>query len=391
MKALYVEADWDPKREYKLSQKEIESRIAYRSNMVWRNIRVAITERPVPNIADDEVLLKVGACGVCGSDIHAMQMDDDDYTLYPEWTKFPLTMGHEFSGTVEDKGDRVSQLGIGDLVAVEEMNWCGLCEACRSGRPNQCENITHLGLTKDGGFAEYVAVKEKYCWSLNQIADRFGDTKKALEAGALVEPTGVAYNGMFVQSGGIKPGSYTVIFGAGPIGLAAISLARTSGAALVIVFETQEPRRNRAKMMGADAVYDPNQLKKEGNSPHEIILDLTKGIGASLFVEAAGATAQTIPEMERALAVNGNINVIGLVAGRTPLELVAYQSKGGHVHGSSGHAGHGIFPSVIRLMATGRIDMTKAIDGRFPLNKAIEAVREAPQRSGKVLVSHTLY
>jgi len=391
MRAFFVSAEWKPKKEYQTTQKEIETRIAYRANMVYKNVKGALTDRPVPELKSGEVLLKIGACGVCGTDVHALELDEEGYTIYPEWLKFPLIMGHEMSGIVEEVSPAVKELNKGDIVTVEEINWCGLCEPCRSGRPNQCANMNHRGITMDGGFAEYIAVHERYCWKINNIAEKFGDEKKALEAGAMVEPCGVAYNGIIVQSGGIQPGGHVAIFGSGPIGQSAIALARTSGAALIIVFEPNKERQENAKLLGADYVFDPHQLKNEGISPHEVIMDLTEGVGVALCIEAAGVPQVNMPEIAQSLAVNGNVNIIGLAKGLTPTDLVAFQTRGGHIHGSSGQAGHGIYPSIIRLIAAGRIDPTRAIAGRYPLDQAQQAIKKAPKQAGKVLISAVLY
>ncbi len=192
---------------------------------------------------------------------------------------------------------------------------------------------------------------------------------------------------MFTQGEGFKPGGDLVVFGAGPIGLAVSALARAAGAAKVIVFETTPARMDLAKKMGADKVYDPRQLEQQGLKPHEVVLEDTNGIGAAMFVEAAGACPQTFPEMERAIAINGKIVQIGMVEGETPMNLISLQQKGAHLHGSIGHAGHDNFPSVIRLMAAGRIDMTTIVTRRFPLDKARAAIAQsASLDEGKVLV-----
>lgn len=387
MKGLLLEAEWKVRAGYKLAKREKETRRALNGSNIWKNPKLAIREVPIPKIGSEEVLIRVKACGVCGSDVHMSEVDSEGYILFPGHSRSPCIIGHEFAGQIEEVGKKVKNLKVGGMVTAEEMNWCGECLPCRAGMVNQCENLEEIGFTINGAFAEYVAVKAKYCCKIDALVNIYGDREKAYEAGAVVEPTSVTYNAMFTRAGGFKPGGNLVIFGAGPIGLAATGLARTAGAAKVIVFETAPPRVELAKKMGADKVYDPKELERQGIKPHQVVLENTEGVGGAMLVEAAGACRQTIPEMEKAMAINGKIVQIGMVAGRTPVDLLAFQVKGAHFHGSIGHSGHDNFPSVIRLMAAGRIDMTKIITSRFPLDEAIDAIASSGSlREGKVLV-----
>jgi len=387
LKALVLSANWEPKKEYKLTKKEQNAKVALNGSCVWKNPSARIEEVKQPEIEPDEVLIRVKACGVCGSDVHMLEVDEDGYMLFPGPAKLPCIIGHEFSGVVEEIGKEVKSISRGDMVTCEEMNWCGRCIPCRAGMFNQCNNLEEIGFTINGAFAEFIVVKEKYCYKIDDLAERYADAEKAYEAGALVEPTSVAYNGMFTRAGGFKPGGHVVIFGAGPIGLACVTLARACGAAKIIVFEKGEKRRQLAKKIGADYVWDPSSLEKERSSPHEAVMEVTRGLGASMLIEAAGNTLKTIPEMEKSMTIDGKILQIGMVAGKTPFDLLVYQNLGAHFHGTRGHAGHDNFPSVIRLMAAGRIDMTKIVTNRFPLNKAVDAINASRTlNEGKVLV-----
>ncbi len=381
MKALVLSAEWDPKPDYAVSAWEKETGKAVTGNSVWRHPRLEIKDVPVPPIAPDQVLVRVRACGVCGSDMHFYETDAEDYILYPGLTRFPAILGHEFAGEVVEVGRDVTGLQVGDRVTAEEMIWCGQCRPCRDGFPNQCENLEEIGFTIDGAFAEHIAIGAKYCWKLNDLADRY-DEQTLFDAGALVEPCSVAYNCVFVRAGGFRPGGNVVIFGQGPIGLAAAAECKAAGAAKVIAFETSPSRRELALQVGADYAYDPRQV-----SPHEAILDLTQGRGADLLVEAAGAPDKTIPEMELALAVNGKIAQVGRAATQVPIYLERFQVRHAQFFGSQGHSGNGIFPHVISMMAAGLIDMTRIITARYPLADAVEAIKASTDRAGgKVMV-----
>jgi hypothetical protein len=382
MKGLVVSAEWSPKPGYVVSQFEKTTGKAITGNSIWKNPKLEVKEVPDPTPGPKDVVLKVRACGVCGSDVHFYETDSDGYMLYPGLTKFPCVIGHEFSGEVVEVGSEVKDLKVGDMVTAEEMIWCGECVPCRNGYPNQCLNLEEIGFTINGAFADYIVIGAKYCWKIDEIAERYGDREKAFEAGALVEPTSVAYNGMFVRAEGFKPGGYVIVFGAGPIGLASIALAKASGASKIIAFEISNRRRELARLVGAEYVYNPAEV-----DPVEVILDVTKGAGADMFVESAGAPTKTIPVMEKTLAIGGKIVQIGRAAERVPVYLEYFQTHAGQIFGAQGHSGYGTFQNVIRLMASGRIDMTQIITSRFSLSDAVSAIKKTSQREdGKVMV-----
>ena len=384
MRAFYVEAEYAPREGYVLSQREKDTGRALRGNKIWKNIRGSVVDRPMPVCGDDQVLLKVGAAGICGTDQHLLRKDADGYTMYDGHSKYPIITGHEFSGEIVEVGKNVKKLAVGDLVSVESMHWCGQCDACRRGMFNQCKDLEEPGLTYDGGFAEYAAVNAKYCYKLNDIVNFYGgDKMTAFELGAMVEPTGVAYNGLFVRAGGLRPGGHAAVFGCGPIGLAAIQLLKTSGAAKLIAFESVPERMELAKKCGADAVYDPTSFKS-ADEQAELLMDLTNGAGISLFAECAGATRFTYPVMAKSLAIGGKTAQIGHTVGLTPVDVFGWQWNAAIIAGSNGQSGQGIYPDVIALMASGRIDMRKMCTGRYNLEDIDEGMKIM---AGKVLIS----
>ncbi len=382
MKGLVLSAEWDPKPTYTVSDWEKETGKAITGNAVWRNPSLEVRDVPMPQIAPDQVLLQIKACGVCGSDMHFYETDDQNYILYPGLTKFPSILGHEFSGEVIEVGSAVQDLVVGDRVTAEEMIWCGHCRPCRDGYPNHCTNLEEIGFTIDGAFAEYIAIGAKYCWKLNDLVDVCGgDEDKVYEMGATVEPASVAYNCVFERAGGFRPGATVVIYGQGPIGLTAAAECKAAGAARVIAFEISDARREVSKRMGADHVYNPLET-----DPVEVVLDLTHGHGAELQVEAAGAPDKIIPLMEQCVAINGKIAQVGRAATRVPMYLETLQVRRGQVFGSQGHSGHGIFPSVINMMAAGLIDTSKMITARYTLDNVVEAIAKSTERRDAKIV-----
>lgn len=385
MRALIADADWAPRAGYKTTGDEERTRRAYIGSQVWRNTRFEIKEIPVPVIGGDEVLVKVKSCGVCGSDSHLYETDKDGYILFSGLTKLPCVLGHEFSGEVVKAGPRVKGLKEGDIVAMESVMWCGMCEPCRSGAPNQCRNVELMGLSSDGAFAEYAAVNERYCWKINDLKERFSD-RDVFDIGALIEPVGCAYNGMFVVGGGFNPGAVVAVYGTGPIGLGAVALARTAGASLIIAFDVNDGRVEIAKQMGADHAF--NIKKMNGQTPSQRVLELTKGLGADIQVEAAGAAPHTIPEMEKSLSSQGKIIYLGRAATSTPMFLDALVTGANKVIGARGHSGYGIFPHIIRLLSRGRLEIRPMISSRFRFENIKDALKESVNRDGgKVIVN----
>jgi threonine dehydrogenase-like Zn-dependent dehydrogenase len=386
MKAMQLYAEWKPREGYRPKTSELQTKSTYNGNQTFYNPTLSMIDIPVPKAAPDEVLVKVKATGVCGSDVHMSQKDADGYTAYPGHCKFPVVLGHEWSGKIVEVGEKVRSLRPGDLVAVEEMQWCGACTACRSGLFDQCTDLEEIGFTIQGAFSEYVAVKAKHCWSLNAVAEAYGDEDKALEAGAMVEPCCVAYNGMFISAGGFLPGSNVLVAGCGPVGLMGIALARASGAAKVLVMEPSPRRQEMAKRMGADFVFDPIAVEARGLRPTDIIMDETRGDGVMMAIEAAAAGTKTYPIFEETLAPSGKVVQCGMGAERVPISVLRLQWQRLHIHGSVGHTG-GIFPHAIRLLAAGRLNLLPMITSRFSLDQAVEAVRTAEKlNDAKVMV-----
>jgi len=382
MKALTLDATWAPKADYNPSQRELETHKVKNGFMVWKDPKILIGDVPEAELKPDEVRLSVSAVGICGSDMHMYESDAEGYMLYPSLVKTPNILGHEFAGKVVELGSAVRDLQIGDLVAVEEVQWCGECTACRRGFLNHCDNTEELGFTIPGAMAEYISVKEKYCWKLDELANKFGE-EEALLMGALVEPTGVAYQGMFNRLTTWKPGFNVVIFGAGPIGLAATALAVAGGGGEVIVFDPSESRQKMAERMGASVALSPMDVSLD-----ESVLELTHNRGTDFVIECAGVADKTIQLLDRSLAVNASVIDIGMGGKRPILPTVTYKTKGVQLAGSLGHVGSGTFQNVIRLMAAGRIDMRKMVSDRLPLDDAIAAFKRLESREDAKIILH---
>ena len=352
MRALVLEAQWNPRPDYPVTRMEEERRKATVASKVWRHPEFSWRQVPDPTPADDEVVVRVESCGVCGSDTHCYETDEDGYILFSGPTALPVILGHEYSGEVVAVGRKVKHLEVGDLIAAEGMLYCGVCEACRRGLPNQCPDLEMVGFSSPGAYAEYVAVREKHCWKVDGLVERYGNRRQGLAIAALIEPIACPYNGMFVAAGGMAPGSHVAVYGCGPIGLGAILLARAAGAATVVGFDISPERCRLAEACGADAAYNPRELAEQGTSPAERVLQHSRGWGADMQVEAAGAALATMPEIEKAFAPAGRMVYLGRTGQRAPVFLDALVSGASGIVGARGHAGGGCFPSVIIMIIT---------------------------------------
>jgi threonine dehydrogenase-like Zn-dependent dehydrogenase len=376
MKAVELSAKWNPKPNFKLGYKDVEGKLTYLGSQVWKHPVIRIVEKDVPKIRPNEVLVRVKRCGICGSDVHMNQTYDDGYIFYPGLTAFPVTLGHEFSGEIEQVGSLAFNKRTGKIyekgepITVEEMVWCGECKPCCDGYPNHCERLQEIGFSIDGAFAEYIAVPAKLCWSLKKLEKRYHDVFKP---GSLVEPTSVAYNALIERGGGIRPGENAVILGGGPIGIAAVKILKAAGAAICILSEPNKHRAALAKKMGVDYVIDPSS-----ENFVEKIKQYTDKEGAAIYLEATGLPHLVTDDIQNSIweckAVNSTVVIVARAEQRMPVCGEYFQVKRSKIVGAQGHSGHGNFPNVISLMAAG-MDMTPMITKEISLEQVPEHVK----------------
>lgn len=375
MKTVSLFADWDPKPDFVLGQKDVEGKSTYLGSKVWRNPYIKIVDKEVGEPGPTEVLIEVIACGICGSDVHMYQTDDDGYIYYPGLTAFPATLGHEFSGSIVKAGDKAinkrtgKKYDVGEAVCAEEMIWCSYCRPCVDGYPNHCESLEEIGFSIDGAYAKYIIVDARYLWSIEGFRELYGEEKMYL-LGSLVEPTSVAYNAVIERGGGIRPGENVVILGAGPVGAAACAILRRAGAAAVILSEPSESRRKMALELGATHVIDPTN-----ENVADRVLEITEGHGAKLILEATGLPSIVWKDVEKIAwegrAVNTTVVVVARADDRIPLNGEVLQVRRANVVGAQGHSGHGTFPNVISSIATG-MDVSPIITKKITLDEVEE-------------------
>ena len=201
-----------------------------------------VEESAMPKVGAEDVLIKVKACGICGTDVHIYEGDKGAAEVTP-----PTILGHEFSGVVAEIGANVTGVKVGDRVCIDPNCYCGKCDFCRNGIAHYCTDMIGYGTTVNGGFAEYCSVDQRQVYKL-------GDNT-TFEQGAMTEPVACCLHGIDMCN--IQPGSSVVVIGGGMIGLLMLQLARLAGAARTALLEPVESKREVAKKLGADVCIDP--------------------------------------------------------------------------------------------------------------------------------------
>lgn len=318
---------------------------------------VRIEDVKEPEVTAGKVKVAVSWTGICGSDLHAYHHGlGVSYEEHPlSGRKVPLIIGHEFSGTVTEIGEGVTNVTVGDNVAVEPNLHCGECESCRKGNYHLCElsNAGFIGLADDGGFAEYTVADAKY---FHKLPDGV-----SLEEGALVEPTAVAFHA--VRKSGLKVGESAAVFGAGPIGLLTLLCAQAAGASETFVVDVSEERLQKAKELGA--TYTINPMEEDAV---EKIMAIT-GNGVAVAFEAAGAQP-TVTSALKSLKKQGTLLVIAGFAGEITIDPNALLFNEINIEFSLAYANE--FPEVLKLISEGRLDVKQVITKKIDLDSLVE-------------------
>lgn len=307
--------------------------------------RMEVMSLPVPAPGPTEVLVRVGLCGICGTDFDACRFHADNTPTFGGPLELPVVLGHEASGEVVETGELVTRVRPGDLVALESVLACGVCDTCLGGRRNQCENVVLTGLTAPGALAEYLVVPQTACHRLNLLTEQGWSREDTLLAGALLEPLGCVYNALFVEGGGIRPGERVTVHGLGPLGLFAGLLARIAGASRVVGLDPQPDRRELAERLGFTTCLDPAESR----------LDTVESLDAEVHVEASGDPASTLPVIERHLRPGGRVVLVSRTDVPVLIDTNHWVSHAARLVGARGHCG-ALFPVLLNLFAAGQLD-----------------------------------
>ena len=311
--------------------------------------KLRITEFETPMPSAGELLVRVRACGICGSDVHGF--NGSSGRRIP-----PLIMGHEAAGVVERVGAGVERLPEGDRVTFDSMISCGRCSFCRGGTTNLCDNRRILGVSCDdyrqhGAFAEYVVVPE-------HIVYRIPDDL-SFEHAAMVEPVSVAVHA--IHRTPVRLGSTAVVIGCGMIGLLCVQSLRAAGCSSIVAVDLDSTRRDRAIAAGANEALDPSSQSVAGT-----VIERPEGRGVDVAGEAVGAS-EPIKTAIESVRKGGSVTLIGNISPSVELPLQSVVTREIQLIGTC--ASNGDYPGCLRLMASKAIDVEPMITASVPLEE----------------------
>ena len=338
---------------------------ALRKTQAGKGLR--IENIPVPAIGPTDVLVRVKATSICGTDLHIYGWD--------RWSqgriKPPVTLGHEFCGVVERAGEEVTAVQAGDFVSAEMHLNCGHCHQCRLGQAHICQNLRIIGIDIDGAFAEYVKIPATNIWKLDPaIPEHYG---------AILDPLG---NAVHTVLAGQIAGQTVLVTGCGPIGLMSIAVAKACGSATIFATETNEHRRKLAKEMGANFVLNPST-----EDPVKKILEATGGTGVDALLEMSGHPA-AIQQGFKALRAGGRASLLGIPTENVPLDLVQdVIFKGATVQGIYGRRMYDTWVQMTALLKAGRVNLEPLFGERIELENFEAAFSKLQSGlAGKILM-----
>jgi L-iditol 2-dehydrogenase len=310
-------------------------------------LRFEYTDVPKPEPGEDDLLVRVKAVGICGSDVHG-------YTGKTGRRIPPLIMGHEASGVVEAVGARAREYSAGERVTFDSTVYCNQCPACREGRVNLCQTRTILGVAtptfhRQGAMAEYVVVPR---WIVHRLP-----AAVSFEEAALIEPAAVGMHAARITA--IDVNDVVVVIGAGQIGLFAMQGARLRGAATLVVLDVREERLAFAKQLGADVVINSGK-----GDPAEALRAATGRPEADVVLEAVGME-QTVQMGMNLVKLGGQVTLIGNVSPTVQVNLQQIVSKEVVIRGSAAIAGE--YPACLNYIAQGRLHVKPMISKIMPL------------------------
>lgn len=326
---------------------------------------IRVEEREIPEPGPEEVLIRVMACGVCGSDLHIYEGDQGSTQTIP-----PLIQGHEFSGIVVKTGSAVTNCKPGDRVCVDPADNCGECYYCASGMMSHCDHMRAIGTNVDGGFSQYCKVKSRLIYHL---ADQVSFVE-----GAMAEPLACCING--ADRSDIQVGDQVLIYGGGMIGLLMLQLAKLKGASLVALVEPVEEKREMARKLGADLVINPMEQKVgetlQENGMHHI----------RVVIECCGIKSTSQEAIELA-DKQGTVLLFAVTAVDAAIDFKTYTVFQKELTVKGSFCSPYTMGRAVELINAKRIDVTSMLGGKEPLEGLEEILRNPAKRAkGKFVI-----
>jgi L-iditol 2-dehydrogenase len=333
-------------------------------------------EVDIPQLAPDEVLVRIKACGICGSDIAYYW---GNASLETADGKGPLILGHEMSGEIVELGELPKQLGlfkIGDRVAIDPVQYCNACDLCKQGQVNLCENKTVLGVSVNGAFAEYMKTKYTSMFKLPENV--------SYEQGAFAEPMADAVYAL--QNLEVTLGDFCVVIGPGPIGLAQANIIKSAGAGTLVVIGTRDYRLEIAKKNGADHVFNLSDKKSRYYTADVVkeIDRLTGGKMADRVLVSTGALAA----MDLPFQISGrrsNIVFFGLPGDKDVIKVPAAQTIFWDKRINFSWLAPLTYPKALNAISSGLVDVDSLITHNFKLEELKEGLEKVKNRVGNPL------
>lgn len=327
-----------------------------------------LVERPIPEIGPNDLLVKVQAAAICGTDNHIY-----DWTPWAQARlELPMIFGHEFAGEVVEVGSTVTGWQVGDLVAGETHIPCLQCYQCRTGRQHTCENMRIIGVHVDGAFADYAVLPVSCAWKLAPGTSP--------ELGAILEPIGVACNGLFKDR---IDGCSVGVIGCGPIGIFGAQLARAAGARQLIVTDINPYRLDMARRIVPEATV----LNAAQDDVLGSVMDMTSGRGLDVVVELSGSAPGIVQAFDLT-AKGGRVSLVGLPSQPITLEMTnAIIYREAIVYGSTGRLMWDTWYKVEAMLDSGLFDPMPVITHTFDLADHDEALQlTLSANAGKVIL-----
>ena len=318
------------------------------------SVGATLIQKEIPSIKPDEILVKIHATSICGTDYHIYSWD--------QWSqnriKTPQVMGHEFAGEVVEVGSMVNHIKLGDIVSAETHIVCNVCEMCQTGKGHICQDTKILGVDCDGAFAEYIAIPAANAW--------LNDPTVPPEYLCIQEPLGNAVH--TVMSGEIVSKSIAVV-GVGPIGIMSVAVAKAVGASKVIAIDVNEYRLNLAKELGADLCLNPMK-----DDVIKAVLEATGGLGVDVVAEMSG-NAGAINQALKYLKLGGRMSMLGIPNGEVSMDIANdVVFRGIQIHGITGRRMYDTWYQVKGLIASGNLNLEKLVTHKLPLEDFAEGM-----------------
>lgn len=316
------------------------------------NKTFAVADLPTPHAGPGELVLRNQVCGVCGTDVHIYHGEPGSADVNP-----PVVLGHEYSGEVVEVGEGVTAFAVGDHVTVDPNIYCGHCAYCQNGKKQLCPSMEAIGVTRDGGFAQYSLIPAAQAFKLEPTVP--------WEAAAMAEPLACCLHG--IDLAGIQVGDKVCVVGGGAIGLLMVQLAKLSGASQIVLSEPNEKRRQVGLQLGANTALDPTRPDAQ-----EAFAQVLDG-GANVVIECVG----NVPAVKSAFQFAGKGATVLLfsvpkVDATFDLPLFDVYKKELTIKGS--FVNPDTHARAVALINSGKVDFDPIITHRFPLDQLPEAI-----------------